>query len=425
MTGHTLLVGCWSALQVLHADDWPQFRGLNRDAVWNVPGIMQTFPAEGLPVSWRVQVGFGLASPVVAEGRVYLVDAELNKPKAQERVRCWDEKTGRPLWSHAYDVTYPDWAFDASQKAGPNSTPILRDGKVWSLGQMSDVFCLDAARGSVVWHRNLMKDYGTKEFSGTTPSPLIEGELLILVIGGTDHASVIALDKDTGKEAWHALDDKWTFSSPIVITSGSQRQLIVWTPDSITSLNPATGKTWWRQELNVPGNLATVPTPVFKDDLLLFSGMMLQLDHAKPAAKVLWPVKLTGTQRILSQSSIPIILGDHVFSGKQPGGKLVCLDSRTGKQVWETDKVTNKSQGSTIHLTPSGDSVLIFTDEGNLIRARLTPSGYDEISRVHVIDPQYTFAGRKVVWPPPAYVNQHIFVRNEMELICASLAAMP
>lgn len=425
MIHRTAICGILLLLEGLRADDWPQFRGLNRDAVWNEISVMQTFPADGLPVRWRVPVGYGLSSPVVSRGCVYLIDAELNKPKAQERVRCWDEKTGKQIWSHIYDVTYPDWAFDASQKAGPNSTPIMQDGKVWSLGQMGDVFCLDATKGSVVWHRNLMTDFKTKEFSGTTPSPLIEGELLILVVGGTNHASVIALDKNTGKEIWRALDDKRTFSSPIVIDSGGQRQLIVWTPDSVTSLNATTGKMWWRQELGAPGNLATVPAPVFKDDLLLVSGMMLQLYHAKPAAKVLWPNKLTGTTRILSQSSIPIILGDYVFSGKQPGGTLVCLEARTGKQVWESDKVTNKSQGSTIHLTLNGDSVLIFTDEGNLIRARLTPQGYDEISRVHVIDPQYTFAGRKVVWPPPAYANQHIFVRNEVELICASMAAKP
>ena len=419
-----LIVGWFLLLQPLRADDWPQFRGTNRDAVWHETGLMQTFPPEGLRVRWRVPVGYGLSSPIVAQGRVYLIDAELKKPKAQERVHCWDEKTGKSLWTHVYDVSYPDWAFDAKQMTGPNSTVIVQDSKLFAIGATGQLLCLDAIKGTVLWERKLTVDYGLEAFSGITPSLLIEDKLLILVIGGKPDACVVALDKSTGKEVWHALSDKWTYSSPIVIAAGGQRQLIVWTPDSATSLNPANGKTWWRQELTVAGILATVATPVLKDDLLLFSGMMMQLDPAKPAMKVLWPAKLTGTQRILSQSSIPIILGDHVFSAKIPG-KLVCLESLTGKQVWETDKVTNKSMGSTIHLTPNGDSVLIFTDEGNLIRARLTSQGYDELSRVHVIDPIYTFAGRKVVWPPPAYANQHIFVRNEVELICASLAAKP
>lgn len=414
------LIGAWHG-NMAHADDWSQFRGSNRDAVWNEAGIMKTFPPDGLQVRWRVPVGTGLSSPVVAQGRVYLIDSELQKPRARERVHCWDEKTGQPLWTHAYDATYPDWAFDPPSKSGPGSTPIVEGGKVFALGVTGHLLCLNAVKGAVLWERNLTADYGLAEFSGTTPSPLIEGDFLILVIGGKPNACVVALDKNSGKEVWRALDDKWTYSSPIVINAGGQRQLIVWTPNAVTSLNPVTGKTWWRQELSVAGTLASVPTPVLKGDLLLISGLMFQLDPAKPAASVLWPETITGTKRILSQTSIPMILGDHVFSGKMPG-KLVCLEARTGKQVWETDKVTNKSMGATLQLTPNGDSVLIFTDEGNLIRARLTPQSYEELSRVHVIDPTYPFAGRKVVWPPPAYANQHIFVRNDEEMVCASLA---
>ncbi|MEO6740423.1 MAG: hypothetical protein ABIP20_09240, partial [Chthoniobacteraceae bacterium] len=123
----------------LHADDWPQFRGEHRDAVWNEAGIMQTFPAEGLKITWRAAVGNGLSSPVIAKGRVYLVDSELKKPKARENVRCLDEKTGQPVWTFTYDATYPDWAFAPDQKAGPNSTPIVHGGKIYSVGQMGDL----------------------------------------------------------------------------------------------------------------------------------------------------------------------------------------------------------------------------------------------------------------------------------------------
>lgn len=424
MIRRTTLLGWLLLLQVVRADDWPQFRGPNRDGVWNEAGILQRFPPGGLQVSWRVPVGRGLSSPVVAQGRVYLIDAEFQKPKARERIHCWDEKTGQPLWTHAYDADYPDWVFGPSQKSGPNATPIVEAGKLIALGITGHVHCLDAVKGTVLWERDLTADYGLAEFTGTTPSPLIEGGLIIWVIGGKPDACVIALDKNTGKEVWRALDDKPTFSSPIIINAGGQRQLIVWTPNAVTSLHPVTGKTWWRQELSVAGTLASVPTPVIKGDLLLISGLMFQLDSTKPAAKVLWPASITGTKRILSQTSIPAILGNHVFSGKMPG-KLVCLEARTGQQVWETDQVTNKSQGSTIQLTPNGDSVLIFTDEGNLIRALLTPKGYQELSRARLIEPTYPFAGKNVVWAPPAFANRHVFARNQVELVCASLEAPP
>src|SRR5260370_646900 len=118
-------------------------------------------------------------------------------------------------------------------------------------------------------------------------SPLIEGGLLILFFGGKPGACVIALNKDTGKEVWKALDETWTYSSPIVITSGGKRQLIVWTQESVTSLDPAAGKTYWRQRLLTSSGHA-VSTPVFHKDRLLIGGPMFELDPDKPAAKVLW-----------------------------------------------------------------------------------------------------------------------------------------
>ena len=410
------------AAHASRADDWPQFRGPNRDGVWNEAGVMQTFPADGLKVRWRVPVGAGLSSPIVGGGRVFLCDSEMKKPKAWERVHCFDEKTGKPLWSHSDEVSYPDWAFDPKNPAGPDATPIVADGKVHALGKNAHLVCLDVRDGAVFWERDLMKDYGLTEFSGTTPSPLIEGRLLILVGGGKPNACVLALDKDSGKEVWRALGDKWTYSSPIVISAGGKRQLIVWTPEAVTSLDPATGKIWWREKRDTRGDY-TAASPIFHQGLLFAGGIMFQLSSDKPDAAVLWPDANTSfTRRILSQTSISLIRDGWVFSDKSYG-HLVCLDALTGKPVWQNEEVTDKKNGATQQLYPNGDSILIFTNEGNLIRARLSPASYQEISRVHLIEPTALFSGRKVVWPLPAFANQHVFARNGEELICASLAA--
>jgi len=119
-----------------------------------------------------------------------------------------------------------------------------------------------------------------------------------------------------------------------------------------------------------------------------------------------------------------MFLGDHVFSTKLSGG-FVCLEASTGRQVWMTDKVTELKNGTSAHVTPSGDAVFIYTDKGDLIRAQLTSHGYKEISRTRLVEPTYPYAGRKVAWPPPAYANRHVFARNDNELVCASLAAEP
>jgi outer membrane protein assembly factor BamB len=406
----------------LHAEDWPQWRGPNRDGAWRETGILQTFPVEGLKVRWRVPAGWGFASPVVAQGRVYLADSELMKANARERLRCFDESTGKTLWTHAYDVAYEAWAFDPTQEIGPVATPIVHAGKVYTLGRLGHVFCLDAQKGEVLWQRNLEKDYEVK-FAPGTPSPLIDGDLLILVIGGKPGACVVGLHKDTGKEVWKSLDESPTFSSPIVISSGGKKQLVVWTQESVTSLDPAVGKTYWRLRLATSNEYA-VSTPVFHKDRLLLGGLMLQLHSDKPAAKVLWPDAKAPSRRVFSNTSTALFQGDHVFSAKS-SGELICLDAATGTQVWESDKVTDLKNGASIHLTPNGDSVLLYTNKGELIRAQLTGQDYKEIGRATVLEPTMPFGGRKVAWSPPAYANRHIFARNGKELICASLGVQP
>ena len=168
----------------------------------------------------------------------------------------------------------------------------------------------------------------------------------------------------------------------------------------------------------------SIPTPVVQKNRLLISGLMFELDARTPTAKVLWPETMAASKRILSNTSTPLLQGDYVYSAKS-SGELVCLEAGTGKQVWGTTNVTELKTGASIHLTPNGDVVFLFTDEGNLILARLAPGGYREISRVHLLEPTSILGTRKFAWIPPVYANRHIFARNDEELVCASLAAKP
>ena len=403
-------------------DDWPQWRGTNRDGAWNEKGILESFPASGLEVRWRAPVGVGFSTPVISGGHVFVTDSLLEKPTARERVHCFDEATGKPLWSFSHEVAYPDWAFSEPNRKGPNATPIVHDRKLYTLGGIGHLFCLDVVSGAVSWQRDLQKDFPEAEL-GCTPSPLIEGDLLILCIGAKPAATVIAVDRNSGKEAWKALAEKGAYSSPICITAGGARQLIVWTTESVTSLDPAAGTVLWREELSTGTDYA-VSTPVRHGDLLLIGGLMLKLDPDKPAATVLWPEKGAAQKKVLSSTSTALILGDHLYSGRS-SGELVCLDLRTGGQVWKSNRVTDLKSGACLHLTPNGGSVLISTERGELIRARLTPEGYEEISRAAILAPTYPFAGRKCVWSPASFANRHVFARNDAELVCVSLAAKP
>jgi outer membrane protein assembly factor BamB len=404
----------------VRADDWPQWRGPNRDGVCAETNLMQSFPAGWLKVRWRAAAGWGFSSPVVAQGRVMLADSVVVKPTANERVRCFDEVTGKELWSHTHEVAYDDWTFDPTQQIGPVATPIVHKGKVYTVGRTGHLFCFDVRSGNIVWQKRLDKEYGVA-FAAGAPSPLIEGDSLILFAGAKPSPTLIALNTETGKEIWKALDESLTFSSPIVVSAGGSRQLIVWTQESVTSLDPATGKTWWRQRLRTSSDY-TVSTPVSQHGRLLIGGMMFELAADKPNADVIWPDSKVPARRIYSHTSTALIIGAHVYSAKS-SGELICVDAKTGKQLWETNKVTDLKNGASVHLTRNGDTVLMYTDRGQLIRAALTAQGYRELGRVAVIEPTFPFGGRNVNWSPPAYANGHIVVRNSKEILSASLAA--
>ncbi|MGE3310839.1 MAG: PQQ-binding-like beta-propeller repeat protein [Limisphaerales bacterium] len=404
------------------AEDWPQWRGPSRDGVWNETGIREEFPASGLPVSWRVPVGRGWSSPVISDGRVFVTDVELVGTSAKERVLAFDAGTGMTLWTHTYPVGYPDWAF-GPDGGGPRATPVVHRGRLFTVGAAGDLICLSASTGDVVWANSLTANYGTEAFSGITASPLIEGGLLVLQTFAKPGAAVIALDWNSGREEWRALDDPFSYSSPMVITAGGQRQVIVWTQAGVTSLDPRTGRTYWREQFHTPGDMA-VATPVFHDNRLLVAGVMFQLDREKPTARVLWPESKAPTKRVISNTSTPLFRDGYVYSART-SGELVCLEAAAGNEVWRTNTVTALGNGSSVHITPCGDGVLLFTDQGNLIRARLTSDGYREISRAHLLEPTSPFGRKKCAWTPPAFANRCVFARNDVELVCVSLAATP
>src|ERR1041385_7014484 len=150
---------CWAAC----AEDWPQWRGPNRDGVWHETNRADSFTKE-LVISWRVAVGRGYSTPIVVRGRVYLTDVVVANSNATERVVCFDEANGKVLWTHKYPAGYPDWALRPNG-GGPRATPIVREGKLWTVGAMGYLFCLNTANGHVVWSKNLTNEYQTKEFT--------------------------------------------------------------------------------------------------------------------------------------------------------------------------------------------------------------------------------------------------------------------
>jgi outer membrane protein assembly factor BamB len=343
---------------------------------------------------------------------------ELVKPVARERLHCFEEKTGKVLWVYSYEEKYGEWTYVPERGAGPTATPVVEESRIYFVGANGNTHCLDVKTGAILWQKNIGREYVVAEMS-CRPSPLIDGSLLIVFTGAKPGASVLALNKHTGKEAWKALDDPVSNSSPIIITAGGRRQLIVWTDSSLVSLDPIDGHTNWREPM-VTSNNDSVATPVFQGNRLLISGLMVDVGANVP--RFMWPEIRTPSKRILSNTSTPLLQGEHIF-GAKGWGELVCLDAATGRQIWSTNGLTASKNGASIHITPNGSRYFLFTDEGNLIVAELSPAGYRELGRSHLIDPTWPFGQTKFVYAPPAFSNRHVFARSEAEVVCASLEA--
>ncbi len=194
------------------ADDWPQWLGPKRDAIWRETGILDKFPAGGPKVLWRKPVGPGYTGPAVAKGRVYVMDrvrpgdGEKKQPvykpgPGKERVLCLSAKDGSLIWKHEYEAPYIKMGYPS----GPRTTPLVEGDRVYTLGAAGHLFCLDADTGKVIWAKDFQKDLKAPQpFWGWAGHPLIEGDRLICTVGGPGQAAV-AFDKRTGKELWKAL----------------------------------------------------------------------------------------------------------------------------------------------------------------------------------------------------------------------------
>lgn len=417
----------WILCLLIHgtvaAADWPQWRGPNRDGVWTESGIRSTLPAAGLVPRWKAPVGFGYSSPIIAGERLYLSDLVVEQRLVHERVLCFNARSGQPLWTTQHAAAPPDWFFNPEQMRGPGATPIFHDGRVYALGMFFTLTCYEAPTGAVLWRRDLGTDYQLPP-SSLDASPLIDGNLLIVPLGGKPNAGVIAFDRFTGREVWRALAEAATWSSPVIISAGGTRQLIVWMRQSVTALNLTNGAVYWREPTVSGGSagFSAVSTPVRLRDRLLVSGLMFQLDGTRPAAKVLWPDTPSGTARILSDTSTPLFRDDFIY-GPRSGGVFVCLEAATGKERWQTNTVTELARGACVHITPNGTAQWLFSDQGDMVSARLSPAGYVELGRTHLIDPTSPLFEKKFAWAAPAFAHRNIFVRNDRELRCYSLAA--
>jgi outer membrane protein assembly factor BamB len=425
---------------VAPAADWPHWLGPTRDGVWAETGVLESLPPGGPRKLWGVPVGGGYSGPAVVAGRVYVLDYQkasgeaINSPAraaeltGQERVVCLDAKTGKELWVHAYDCPYK-----VSYPAGPRCTPTVAGGAVFALGAMGNLVALDADTGAVKWKADFKTAFGAKTpIWGFSGHPLALGSQLVCTVGGPD-ALLVAFDQGTGKVVWAAGatgGDGPGYGPPVPVAVGGRTQIVHWNPKAVVGYDPASGKSLWRVPLE-PAYGMSIAAPQVQGDTLFVGGytsaaLAVKLSSGGPAE--LWRgQKKTGLYPV---NATPLVR-DGVIYGSDANGHFRAVELATGRRLWGTtapalgaEKEENdpSAKDATAFAVTNGDRAFLFNELGELVVAKLTPHKYEEVSRAKLVDATGEAFGRKVVWAMPAFADKCVFVRNDREVACFSLA---
>ncbi len=405
LLGVLLAAGGWAlAGRPAGAADWPQFLGPTRNGVSAETGLATSWPAKGPPVLWERAVGAGFSGPVVAGPRLILFHRVADK----EVVECLEAATGKPRWKADYPTAYRD---DYGKGDGPRSTPLVAGGRVFTLGAEGRLHCLDLDTGKVVWRRALHEDYQVpRNFFGVGTSPLLEGGLIVVNVGGQG-AGIVALDQATGKEVWRATDQQASYASPVAATIAGTRHLFVFTREGLVSLDPRTGAVRfskrWRSRSQASVNAAT---PLVVDDYLFLSA-------SYNTGAVLLRVRADGADEVWKGDDI---LSNHYntsvayqgflygFDGRQEeGARLRCVELKTGKVRWTREPFGCGS------MILAGGRLIILAENGDLVLVEATPEAYREQARAAVLT--------RPCRAPIALAEGRLFGRDERKLVCWDL----
>jgi outer membrane protein assembly factor BamB len=391
------------------AGDWPQWLGPNRDG--RSPEIIPPWK-ETPKVLWRQPVGEGNSAPVIAAGRVFVIAKPHNENL--EEVAAFDAGDGKPLWRKSY----PRAAFKSLYGNGPRATPAAAGNDLYTFGITGLLTCFDVSNGEIKWQKDTLKEFEVKNlFFGMACSPLIEGNKVLVNVGGKG-ASIVAFDKDNGRVIWKSLDDRASYSSPIVFEQGGQRQVVFLTGQGVVSLNPNDGSLFWSFPL-VDRLLESSATPMRTGDYLLASsitygsvGLRLESKEGKPNAVEVWK-----NEALTCYFSTPMPVGSdyiYIVTGTKPPAlsneaTLHCIATRTGKELWRRPKV---GKYHATLLRTGDDKLLMLEEAGNLVLIDPDPKEYRELARSKVCGE---------TWAHPALSNGKLYVRDDKELICLQL----
>ncbi|WP_417735608.1 PQQ-binding-like beta-propeller repeat protein [Rosistilla oblonga] len=400
-----VLLAVGFSCSLLSASDvvWPGFLGPKRDG-W----VSHFQPPAAWPKSlskvWRIEVGTGYGSPLVDNNRVY----QHARQGMDEVLRCVDLATGKEIWKQTHAVPFKASSGGERHGNGPKSTPILADGRIFTMSSLGDISAWDAETGELLWR----SDYG-KRFSqnhpnwGASTSPVIDGDHVVAHFGNDDEGALIALDAKTGEEVWSQGNDGAAYSSPLVVEIHGVRQVVDWNHRALVGVDSRSGEALWEFPLPQFTSNQNMPTPTFHNGRILLGGENRGIYGLEPELhEGKWAVKERWFQKdVALDMSTAVINGNLLFGfSHYKAGQLFCLDTETGEVLWRGPGRT----GANVAFLSIPDHVIALFDGGRLQVIKATGKGLEEVA-------SYRVAGSET-WAPPVLLGTGLLIKDQQSL---------
>lgn len=390
--------------------DWPQWRGPNRDGLVKGVANPATWP-KTLKEEWKITVGLGHASPVEANGKIYM----FARQGEAEVLLCLDAVTGKEIWkSVPQPIVYEMHEAAKGHGKGPKSTPIVSNGIVYTFGISGVLSAHDANTGKLKWQREFSKDYPkTSPLFGTSMSPLVDSGLVIAHVGGHDKGALTAFDAQTGATKWSNAMDGPAYASPIIVTLAGARQIVTFMQRDLVGVDFATGKLLWKlpSKTQYDENINTV---VAYKDLLIFSREeqgLAAIRLTKPGTEIV-PQQVWVNKEAELYMNSPVLQGNTLYGmTARQKGQFFAVDAVTGKTVWQSPGRMGENAAI---LNLSDKVILLLTNEAKLIVQAADGKTYSPVA-------EYTVAASPT-WAHPLVLGRRILIKDETSLTSWAIA---
>ncbi len=375
------------------AQDWPQWRGINRDARADGFNVPATWP-EDLTKKWSVSVGEGVSTPALVGDKLFVFARQSDT----EILRCLNAETGEPVWQNEYATEGATGA--AARFSGPRSSPTVAEGKVVTLGVRGILSCVDAATGETIWRKDDFSGQWPRFF--TSSSPMVLDGVCIAQLGGQEDGVIVAYDLTTGDEKWRSPGEGTAYASPVLLAAEGSQSIIAQTDKSIVSIDLSDGSILWQTPFEAPRRGYNAATPIVDGSMVIYSGsgrgtkaVQLEKQEGEWKAKELW------SNETSVQFNSPI-LKDGLVYGISDGDALFCLNAQNGETVWTTSLARGRGYGSVVD---AGSVLVALTPSSELLVFEPSNQEYKELARYKVSDSD-TYAY-------PVLAGSRIYVKDQ------------